>query len=124
MRRRIDLVETIKQGVYYVSGILMASAFLTVLVFTLLLLGASYRPAPAQPIIYKLTWTAAVPRPGLPPLIGNVPETARFKSETECSAFGIAMSSRLQDWVRGRFNTDWNHPVGVRFTCEVDGQPS
>ena len=48
MRSRIDVVETIKHGLFYISGILTASMLLAVLLFALLLLGASYRPAPAQ----------------------------------------------------------------------------
>lgn len=48
MRCRPDVIETIKQGLFYVCGIALAAMVLTVAVFALLLVGASYKPVRAQ----------------------------------------------------------------------------
>ena len=56
------------------------------------------------------------------PLVADRPETSVFSSDNACQAFGAAMTPRVQDWVRGLTQMDWDHPVAVRYRCELDGQ--
>lgn len=73
--------------------------------------------------MWKLAWlVATVTAQG--PQIGNVPESTRFPTETTCTEFGKAMSSRLADWVRGSLRAEWSIPVAVHFECELDGNPA
>jgi hypothetical protein len=68
----------------------------------------------------KLIWTvAALTLQG--PLVADVPETTKFEDRAKCVAFGERMTPRMADWTRGVLRADWNHEVGVRFRCEVDG---
>ena len=72
---------------------------------------------------YKLTWVVGtITAQG--PVTGEAPEAQRFKTEAECLEFARVMTPRMEDWVRGRVNGDWGHPVGVRFRCEIDGKDS
>ncbi len=57
------------------------------------------------------------------PVTLNVPETTVFKDRTACTRFADDMTGRMQDWVRGAFRADWNHPVQIRFRCEPAGDP-
>jgi hypothetical protein len=79
--------------------------------------------AVAQQPAYKLTWAAATIGPQ-GPVSGSIPEFTTFKSENDCIAFGNTMAPRVRDWVRGRMNADWDHPVGVQFVCEISGPPA
>ncbi len=54
-------------------------------------------------------------------LATEVPESARFKDMAQCQLYGEHMAGRTADWVRGRINADWSHPVEVRFRCRAGG---
>lgn len=58
------------------------------------------------------------------PMIGQIEEATRFKTEAECIEFGKLMSPRVADWVRGRHQADWDFPVSVHYRCETDGDPA
>lgn len=73
--------------------------------------------------MFKLIWIAAtITANG--PVTGNIPETTKFKDKAECVSFGERMTPRLQDWVRGTIGADWDHGVGIRFSCEMSGDPA
>jgi hypothetical protein len=84
---------------------------------------AATPPSSTEAAMFKIIWLVATLTPQ-GPVVGEVPETTKFKSETECREFARVTTSRLQDWVRGRLNVDWDHEVGVRFRCEIDGNPA
>lgn len=73
--------------------------------------------------MFKLLWTVAT-LTAQGPQIGNVPETNTFKTEAACSDFGTTMTPRMADWMRGRLNAEWDHPVAVHFECELSGNPA
>jgi hypothetical protein len=56
------------------------------------------------------------------PLVADRPESSVFSSDSACKAFGEAMTSRVQDWVRGLVQMDWDHAVAVKYRCELDGE--
>lgn len=51
------------------------------------------------------------------PATATVPERMTFKTVEACEAFGKQMTGRMQDWVRGHLNGDWNFPVRVEYKC-------
>ena len=73
--------------------------------------------------MFKLLWIVGT-LTAQGPQVGNVPENTTFPTEAACIAFGEAMTPRLADWIRGRINADWSHPVAVHFKCELDGNPA
>lgn len=73
--------------------------------------------------MFKLIWVA-VTMTAQGPIMGQIPETTKFKTEAECIAFAQTMTPRLADWVRGRINADWDREVSIRFRCEMDGNPA
>lgn len=58
------------------------------------------------------------------PVATHVPETTRFETVQACQEFGVKMTPRLQDWVRGAVRADWDHEVRVAFRCAEAGAPA
>ena len=85
----------------------------------------SFPAAQAEPNTarYELTWFFATMKRG-GPVATRAPERTPFGTEADCAAFGMKMSVRMEDWVRGLVRADWDHPVGVKFACSPAGSPT
>lgn len=58
------------------------------------------------------------------PQVSEVIERPRFETMEACRAYGIAMKPRVEDWVRGRLDKDWDYPVKAVFECKPVGDPA
>lgn len=70
---------------------------------------------------FMLVWAVAT-MSAQGPVATHVPETTRFETAEACQEFGVKMTPRLQDWVRGAVRADWDHEVRVTFRCGPIGQ--
>lgn len=71
----------------------------------------------------KLVWAVAFMLQGQQTVV-PVSENAKFKDVATCEIFGAAMTPRMEDWVRGRLQADWDYPVAIKFQCSADGDPA
>lgn len=53
---------------------------------------------------------------------GTMPETKQFPSMEACAAYAQIMVPRVQDYVRGIVQGDWDHPVEVKHECDPGQQ--
>jgi hypothetical protein len=51
---------------------------------------------------------------------GTIPETTRFNTISDCQEWGEAMRERIEDWLRGNLNLDWDGRVQAVAVCKQD----
>jgi hypothetical protein len=72
---------------------------------------------------YVLVWVIAT-FTAQGPVMTELKDPTPPMAEKVCKDFGEQYKSRMEDWVRGRIQVHWDHPVHVEYRCEPDGQPA
>lgn len=74
----------------------------------------------------KIIWTVAFLTTQGPATqdIAEPPEHVNFPNAAECKVWGVKMSPRMEDWIRGRLQLGWEAPVRAVFRCEPNGEQS